>query len=228
VRRRRPSGCRRWEVSTPNGTTLGRARPRDLAHVVWGVNQGCLGFHAWPNRFDSQEGADELRIDLDPTPDVTLEMVREAAREARVLLGELGLEGFRRRPDVAASTSTCASRRASTPTPSGPPPWRSPASWSAAGPDLVTAAWWKEERGAAVFVDFNQNAPHKTVFAAWGARPRPGGQVSTPFHWDELDEIDPDVLTIASVPARVESDGDPWATIDERPYSLAPLLELGA
>ena len=48
-------------------------------------------------------------------------------------------------------------------------------------PDLITDAWWKEERGERVFVDFNQNAPHKTVFGAWCVRPRPGAQVSTPF-----------------------------------------------
>ena len=67
-------------------------------------------------------------------------------------------------------------------------------------PDILTAAWWKEERGERVFCDFNQNAPHKTMFSAWGARARPGGQVSAPFRWDELEGIDPAVLTIASVP----------------------------
>ena len=59
-------------------------------------------------------------------------------------------------------------------------------------PDLITAAWWKEERGRRVFVDFNQNAPHKTVFGAWCVRARPGAQVSTPFGWDELETIDID------------------------------------
>ena len=43
-------------------------------------------------------------------------------------------------------------------------------------PDLITAAWWKEERGTRVFIDFNQNAPHKTVFGAWSVRARVGGQ----------------------------------------------------
>src|SRR5207302_4084951 len=71
-------------------------------------------------------------------------------------------------------------------------------------PELITAAWWKEERGRRVFIDFNQNAPHKTVFGAWSVRARPGAQVSTPFSWDELDAIEPDQLTIAGVPARVE------------------------
>jgi DNA primase len=93
-------------------------------------------------------------------------------------------------------------------------------------PDLLTAAWWKEERGQRIFVDYNQNAPHKTVFGAWSVRARAGAQVSTPVRWEELDDIDPDELTLASVPGRLERDGDPWAAIDDVPQSLEPLLAL--
>jgi DNA primase len=93
-------------------------------------------------------------------------------------------------------------------------------------PELVTAAWWKEERGQRVFVDFNQNAPHKTIFGAWSVRARPGAQVSTPFAWDELDRIVPDELTIDTVPARVAGQGDPWAVMTSNPQSLEPLLAL--
>src|SRR5205807_9956985 len=93
-------------------------------------------------------------------------------------------------------------------------------------PGLITAAWWKEERGQRVFVDCNQNAPHKTVFGAWSVRARPGAQVSTPFGWDELDAVNPDELTIATVPDRVRAGGDPWEPMAERRQSLKPLLEL--
>jgi DNA primase len=93
-------------------------------------------------------------------------------------------------------------------------------------PDILTAAWWKEERGERIFVDYNQNAPHKTVFGAWSVRARPGAQVSTPVGWDELDAIDPDSLTIATVPERLARGGDPWAAIDDAPQSLEPLLAL--
>ena len=72
-------------------------------------------------------------------------------------------------------------------------------------PDILTAAWWKEERGERIFVDYNQNAPHKTVFGAWSVRARKGAQVSTPLRWDELDDIDPDALTLATVPARARA-----------------------
>ena len=63
-------------------------------------------------------------------------------------------------------------------------------------PDLITAAWWKEERGKRVFVDFNQNAPHKTDLRRLVGPGPARAQVSTPFGWDELDAIDPDALTM--------------------------------
>ena len=37
-------------VSTPNGTTSRALVAADLAHLVWAVNLGCLGFHVWPYR----------------------------------------------------------------------------------------------------------------------------------------------------------------------------------
>jgi DNA primase len=91
-------------------------------------------------------------------------------------------------------------------------------------PDLITAAWWKEERGQRVFVDFNQNAPHKTVFGAWSVRARPGAQVSTPLHWDEIDQAHPDQFTISSLARRLEDIGDPWQAMDDDPQSLEPFL----
>jgi DNA primase len=92
-------------------------------------------------------------------------------------------------------------------------------------PDLLTAAWWKEERGERVFLDSNQNAPHKTVFGAWSVRARRGAQVSTPLRWDEIDDVHPDDLTIAAMPARLAA-GDPWADAEDDPQSLEPFLEL--
>jgi DNA primase len=91
---------------------------------------------------------------------------------------------------------------------------------------LITDAWWKEERGERVFIDFNQNAPHKTVFGAWCVRARSGAQVSTPFDWEELESIQADALTIATVPDRVAANGDPWASMLQEPQSLEPLLAM--
>ena len=222
----RPDWLQTAIVSTPNGTTSRALVTADLAHVLWAVNLGCLGFHVWPAKAADPEHADELRIDLDPTPGVTFPMVQEAAREVRALLNEVGVVGL---PKTTGNRGIHVYVRLQ-------PRWTSIEVRSAAvavarelerrRADLITAAWWKEERGKRVFIDFNQNAPHKTIFGAWSVRARPGAQVSTPFAWDGLDAIVPDALTIATVPLRVGRDGDPWAVMSEAPQSLEPLLEL--
>jgi DNA primase len=92
-------------------------------------------------------------------------------------------------------------------------------------PDLITDQWWKELREGKVFVDFNQNAPHKNVFGAWGVRARAWAQVSTPIEWDELMTVDPEELTILSVPKRLADHGDPWHDMDDEPQDIAPLVD---
>ncbi len=222
----RPDWLQTTIVITPNGTTSRALVLADMAHVVWAVNLACLGFHVWPYRHDRPDVADELRLDLDPQPGVDFDGVRAAAAELRRLLDELGLVGY---PKTTGNRGLHVYVRLE-------PRWDSYQVRAAAvaaarelerrRPDLITAAWWKEERGERVFLDYNQNAPHKTVFGAWSVRARPGAQVSAPLAWEDVDAVHPDELTIATVPARLAERGDPWATIDDRLQSLEPLLEL--
>jgi DNA ligase D len=213
-------------VSTPNGTTSNALVIADLAHFAWAVNLGCLGFHSWPFRVSDPEHCDELRIDLDPGPGTTFAMAQETAVEVRRLFDELGTrayikttgnrglhvyvrlelrwDSFAVRSAAVALARELARRR----------------------PDLITDSWWKEERGERIFIDFNQNAPHKTVFAPWSVRARDHAPVSCGFEWDELASIDPNELTIHTVPTRLAVHGDPWADMDEHPQSLEPLLEM--
>ena len=188
VPEKRPDWLATATVSTPNGTESEALVIEDIAHVIWAVNLGCLGFHVWPAKAADLDHADELRIDLDPTPGVGFDQIREAAHEVRAAAVALARELERRRPD------------------------------------LLTAAWWKEERGERVFIDYNQNAPHKTIFGAWSVRPRVGAQVSTPITWDEVAAVMPDELTIATVPARVAERGDPWADMVDHLQSIESLL----
>jgi DNA ligase D len=212
-------------VSTPNGTTSRALVLADMAHVVWAVNLACLGFHVWPYLHGQPDVVDELRLDLDPQPGVAFDDVRAAARELRGLLDELGTVGY---PKTTGNRGLHVYVRLE-------PRWDAYEVRSAAvaaarelerrAPELITAAWWKEERGRRVFIDYNQNAPHKTVFGAWSVRARPGAQVSAPLAWEEIDVLHPDELTIASVPARAALH-DPWQGMNEQPQSLEPLLEL--
>jgi DNA ligase D len=220
-----PDWLQTTTVQTPNGTPSEALVAADVAHIVWAVNLGCIGLHVWPYLAGDPEHADQLRIDLDPSPGVTLDMVKEAAVETRALLHELGLEGYPKTTgrngihvylEVTPDQDSIVVREAAV---------ALARELERRRPDLVTAAWWKEERGRRVFIDFNQNAPHKTVLGAWTVRPRVGAQVSTPFAWDELDSIQPDELTTETVPDRVAKGGDPWQAMSS-PQRLEPLLEL--
>ncbi|MFE9320120.1 non-homologous end-joining DNA ligase [Nocardia sp. NPDC052278] len=212
------------EVATPNGTTSDALVAHDLAHILWAVNQGCLGFHVWPNHIDDLNIADELRIDLDPSPGITFDDLKHAAVLTRELFTELGIDSRIKTSGSRGLHIYVALE----------PKWDGYQVRAAAvalarelerrHPDEITAQWWKEERGNRVFVDFNQNAPHKTVFGAWCVRPKVGAQVSTPIAWSDLDTVVPEELTIATVPARLTESGDPWA--DRPAQSIEPLLKM--
>jgi DNA ligase D-like protein (predicted polymerase) len=209
-------------VETVNGTPSQALVAADVAHVAWAVNLACLGFHVWPYRAEDPEHADELRLDLDPTPGTGFNEARTAAWELKALLDERGIVAF---PKTTGNRGLHVYVRLQ-------PRWDSYQVRSAAvavarelerrRPDILTAAWWKEERGKRIFVDYNQNAPHKTVFGAWSVRARKGAQVSTPVSWGELDDVDPNELTLPVVASRE----DPWAEINAAPQSLEPLLEM--
>lgn len=228
--KRIPDSAPEWlqttTVSTPNGTKSRALVAADVAHVAWAVNLGCLGFHVWPNLAAEPEFADELRLDLDPQPGTDFTHARAAAHELKTLLDELDVVGY---PKTTGNQGLHVYVRLES-------RWDSYQVRSAAvavarelerrKPDLITAQWWKEDRGERVLVDFNQNAPHKTVFGAWCVRARPGAQVSTPIAWEELDDVDPNELTIASLPARIEAGGDPWTEMNGKPQSLEPFLDM--
>ena len=228
--KRVPKGAPKWlettTVSTPNGTTSNAMVIADIAHIAWAAQMGCLGFHPWPYLAANPKFTDELRIDLDPSPGIDFADIVQAAKHVRTLLEELSISSFIK---TTGSRGLHIFVRLH-------PQWDSYQVRAAAvalarelerrHETTMTAKWWKEERGQRVFVDYNQNAPHKTVFGAWSVRARVGAQVSTPFSWDEIDKIDPNELTMDVVTQRLAVDGDPWADMYANPNSIAPLLEM--
>jgi DNA ligase D len=227
--KRVPKGAPDWlqttVVATPNGTTSNAMVVADIAHVAWAVNLGCLGFHGWPHTAAEPHFTDELRIDLDPSKGIELDDIKRVAFQVRELLAAVGIDVY---PKTSGSRGLHLFVNVQ-------PGWDS--YWVRAAavalaremerrfPESVTAKWWKEERGQRVFIDFNQNAPHKTVFATWSARARVGAQVSCPLLWDDVERVDPDELTIATVPASVAEQGNPWAQMYSSPQDISPLLD---
>ncbi|HEY5424148.1 MAG TPA: non-homologous end-joining DNA ligase [Ilumatobacteraceae bacterium] len=228
--KRIPEGAPDWLhttiVQTPNGTTSRALVIADLAHLVWAVNLGCLGFHSWPSRASDLEHCDELRIDLDPGPGTNYGMAQQAAAATKQLFDELGVTSYIKTSGnrglhvyvrLVPSHDSFAVRSAAVAV---------ARELERRHPDLITAQWWKEQRGERIFIDFNQNAPHKTVFAPWSVRALDHAPVSFPFRWDMLSTLRPHDMTIATVPAWVVEHGDAWAAMNDAPQSLEPLLEM--
>jgi DNA primase len=193
---------------------------------VWAAQMGTITFHPWPVRRDDVDHPDELRIDLDPQPGTDFADAARVALVARDLLDDLGLVGF---PKTSGNRGVHIYVRIE-------PRWEFVDVRHAAiafGRELerrcpdVTTAWWKEERGERIFVDFNQNARDRTIASAYSLRPKPGAPVSTPVHWEELSDIEePARFNLFTVPDRLRDQGDPHAAIDDHPCSLQTLLDL--
>jgi len=79
-----------------------------------------------------------------------------------------------------------------------------------------------------VFVDYNQNARDHTIAAAYSVRGVPAATVSTPITWEEIDEVEPEDCTMATVPARFAALGDLHRGIDDAVFGIDELLEWAA
>jgi DNA ligase D-like protein (predicted polymerase) len=228
--KRAPKGLPEWlptaRITFPSGRFADEMCPTEPAAVLWAANLGCLTFHPWPVRRGDTEHPDELRIDLDPQPGTDFADAVRVAHELRALLADHGLRGW---------PKTSGGRGAHVYVPIRPH-WTFTEVRRAAialaralerrMPGLVTSAWWKEERGAKVFVDYNQMARDRTIASAYSLRSRPRATVSTPLHWSELSEADPEDFDLRTVPPRFAELGDLHADMDEHAFGLESVLEL--
>jgi len=195
------------------------------AAAVWAAQMNTVVFHPWPSRAEDSDNPDQLRIDLDPQPGTEFADAIPAALELRTVLREAGLDAFvktsgnrglhvfapiapvREFLDVRHAVIAAArelERRL---------------------PDAVTTAWWKEERGEKIFVDFNQANRDRTMAGAYSPRALAHAPVSTPITWDELPEVEPRDFTVLNLPDRLATVGDPWEHFGDEPGSIDVLME---
>jgi bifunctional non-homologous end joining protein LigD len=227
--KRIPDSAPEWLQSTtvqfPSGRTARELLPNDAAHLVWGVNLGVIDWNPWQVRLPDLDHPDELRVDLDPTPEASWDDVRQVALAAGEVLRDHGLTGY---PKTSGSRGIhiyvrlvpehdfVTVRRAAV---------ALAREVERRAPEIASSKWWKEERQG-VFIDYNQNLRDRTVASAYSVRPTPDARVSTPLRWDEVADVEPAELRIDTVPARVAERGDPSADMDEHAGSLAGLLAL--
>lgn len=206
-----PAWMRTVECTYPSGRRHPQLVVDEIAGAVWAVQMGTVTFHPWPVRSDDNDLVDEVRIDLDPQPGTGFAEAVTAAHALRELMAEVGLTAWAKTSgnrgvhvysriertheflDVRHAVIGIArelERRL---------------------PDLVTTAWWKEERGARLFVDYNQANRDRTIASAYSPRPLPGAPVSMPLPWSRLGDVRPADFTVRTVPGILAADGDAWA-----------------
>ncbi len=222
----RPDWLHTAVVSFPSGRSAEELCPLDVAHVIWAVNLGCIDLNPWPVRDSDLDAPDELRVDLDPMPGLGFDDVRQVAACVHEVLDEVGMVGF---PKTSGSRGIhinvpIEARWGFTEVRAGALALAREVERRM--PAAATSKWWKEERGRRVFIDYNQNARDRTVASAYSVRPVPNARVSAPFDWHELATVDPDELTIFTVPARMAERGDLAAGADGLACSLQPLVDL--
>jgi DNA ligase D len=228
--KRIPKGAPPWvetvRVDFPSGRHADELCVTNLASVIWAVQMSTVEFHPWNSRRADTERPDEWRIDLDPMPACGFETVRQVAAVARQVLDELGIVGW---PKTSGGSGLHIYVRIE-------PRWgfgevrRAALAFARVverrAPGSATTTWWRKDRDPEkVFVDYNQNARDHTIASAYSVRGVREATVSTPVDWDEIDEVVPEEFTIATVPARFARLGDLHRGIDDRAFSLDPLLE---
>ena len=225
VPEKRPEWVETARVTFPSGRHADELCVTELAQVVWAANLAVVDFHPWPSRRRDTEHPDELRIDIDPQPGTTFKDAKRVAGIVREVLAEIGYVGW---PKTSGNRGIHVFCRIE-------PNWEFPVVRRAALafareverrlPKKVTTAWWKEQRGKRVFIDFNQNARDRTVASAYSVRARDDTAVSTPVTWDELPDVETEDFTMTTMPARFAEVGDLNAEMDDTVCDLRVLLE---
>jgi len=193
--------------------------------LVWMANFAAVELHPWTSRLPDVHQPTWALIDIDPGSRSSFDDVLVLARLYRVALEHLSVAGM---PKVTGkrgiqvwvpirSGYTFTDTRA----------WVEKVSRAVGRtvPDLVSWEWQKDHRKGLARLDYTQNAINKTLVAPFSARPAAGAPVSVPIRWDELDDPDlrPDRWTVRTVVERVQTVGDPLASLVGREQDLPEL-----
>jgi bifunctional non-homologous end joining protein LigD len=198
----------------------------DVAHMLWVGNLGAIEFHPLHGKGSAQGRPTYAFFDLDPFEPAGFDEVKHVASLIKVVLDKLGLRSY-------PKTSGATGMQIMVPL-DGRHDYDSVRGFvgtisdliHAAEPKVTTLEWEVSRRTGKVFMDVNMNREGANIAAAYSVRPEPGATVSTPFTWDELEDIEPKAYTIESIWARIAEAGDPFLPVAQGPgQSLTAAIE---
>jgi bifunctional non-homologous end joining protein LigD len=223
----RPSWMPTLPVPAEGGTkTINYLTVRDPVHMLWVANLGAIEFHPLHGRGPDQRHPSYAFFDLDPMHGAGWEEVRHAARLVKVVLDQLGIDSY-------PKTSGATGMQIMVPL-DGSVDYDHVRGFvgtvsdlvHGADPETTTVEWEVSKRSDKVFLDVNMNREGANIAAAYSARPEPGATVSTPFEWDELDDVEPGLFSIETIFDRIATAGDPFLPVARGPgQSLDDAIE---
>ncbi|MEW9855282.1 DNA ligase D [Novosphingobium sp. M1R2S20] len=185
-------------IQEKDGGTEDYLYVNDTAGLLQCVQMGTIEFHGWGARADAVEKPDRIIIDLDPDEGLDFADVKQAAKDIRTRLAELGLTTF-------AMLSGGKGVHVIAPLTPGHD-WathkdfarRFAEALALAEPDRFLATMSKAKRKGKIFIDWLRNQRGATAVVPYSARARAGAPVAAPVAWNELDQFDrASVFTIA-------------------------------
>ncbi|NOX30350.1 MAG: hypothetical protein GXP35_09935 [Actinobacteria bacterium] len=164
-------------------------RIEEPAAMVWAANLAALELHAPMALAADLDTPQALVFDFDPGPDTSVVECCEVAMSVREVLEAVNLNGW-------CKTSGSKGLQMYVPLNSSGATHAACADFALAVgqvmerqmPGRVTTVMAKAERPGKIFVDWSQNAFHKTTIAPYSLRARSTPTVSTPVTWDEVDD----------------------------------------
>jgi bifunctional non-homologous end joining protein LigD len=211
-----PKGAPEWvatvEVARRRGGNVIHAIANDAATLRWLAQVNCITPHVWTSRVDRLDRPDRVIFDLDPPDEgVEFDLIREGALALGEHLRSIGLE-----PHAMTSGSRGIHVLAPLRRTKGHDEVRQ---WAAEigvavaeEQETLTTEWRKNKREGRILIDTARNTYAQTTVAPYAVRAKPGAPVATPLRWEELEDprLRANSHTLASIPARLESLGDPW------------------
>lgn len=214
------------EVSLGPGDRSGGihyCRVEDAAAMVWAANLAAIELHAPMALASDLDTPRTLVFDFDPGPGTAIAECCQVAVGVAAVLDSIGLQGW-------CKTSGSKGLQMYVPLNTPGATHEGAANFALAVGQVmerqfagdsatvgVTTVMAKEARPGKVFVDWSQNAHHKTTIAPYSLRAKDQPTVSTPVSWSEVSDCADGKIELrfeaADVLERVESVGDLFAPV---------------
>lgn len=211
--------------SESNGKDINYMVCDSLDSLLYMVQLGCIEINPWNSTIKHLDKPDWIVIDLDPE-NIPFRQVVKVAQTVKQVIDEMKIPAL---PKTSGKTGI----HIFIPTKAGYDYEQAKQFGHIIAtlvnerlPDITSLERSPAKRQKKVYLDYLQNRQGQTLAAPYSVRPTPAASVSTPLHWDELnDKLDPSRFTIKNIFKRLDKEGDLWKPIFKDKVDIKKALD---